>query len=129
MASDFLINIGCCVLTGCCKPADRGMDALRGGRRGAAGGCEPADRDMDSGYGRHTPHRSETCTCVTRSRSRRPGKRSIRIFCTGTRGRNVNLTGMQPLQRAAAHGALYDMEAAAVYQAGIRFFLRTGCFF
>ena len=41
--------------------------------------------------GRHTPHRPETCTCVTRSRSRRPGKRSIRIFCTGTRGRNVNL--------------------------------------
>lgn len=41
--------------------------------------------------GRHTPHRSETCTCVTRSRSRQPGKRSIRIFCTGTRGRNVNL--------------------------------------
>lgn len=39
------------------------------------------------------------------------------------------VTGMQPLQRAAAHGALYDMEAAAVYQAGIRFFLRTGCFF
>ena len=32
------------------------------------------------------------------------------------------VTGMQPLQRAAAHGALYDMEAAAVYQAGIRFF-------
>ena len=32
------------------------------------------------------------------------------------------MTGMQPLQRAAAHGVLYDMEAAAVYQAGIRFF-------
>lgn len=32
------------------------------------------------------------------------------------------VTGMQPLQRAAAQGVLYDMEAAAVYQAGIRFF-------
>ena len=74
-AADFLINIGCCAA------ANAGADS----------GCEPADRDMDSGYGRHTPHRSETCTCVTRSRSRQPGKRSIRIFCTGTRGRNVNL--------------------------------------
>ena len=41
--------------------------------------------------GRQTPPRSETCTCVTRSRSRRPEKRSIRIFCTGTRGGNANL--------------------------------------
>ena len=32
------------------------------------------------------------------------------------------VTGMQPLQKAAAQGVLYDMEAAAVYQAGIRFF-------
>ena len=32
------------------------------------------------------------------------------------------VTGMQPLQRTAAQGVLYDMEAAAVYQAGIRFF-------
>ena len=73
-AADFLINIGCCAA------ANAGADS----------GCETVDSGMDSG-GRHTPHRSETCTCVTRSRSRRPGKRSIRIFCTGTRGRNVNL--------------------------------------
>ena len=39
------------------------------------------------------------------------------------------VTGMQPLQRAAAHGALYDMEAAAVYQAGIRFFSPDRMFF
>ena len=39
------------------------------------------------------------------------------------------VTGMQPLQRAAAHGALYDMEAAAVYRRHPLFFLRTGCSF
>ena len=81
-AADFLINIGCCAAGGC-EPADRDMDSRCVAAEGAAGGCEPADRDMDN--------RSETCTCVTRSRSRQPGKRSIRIFCTGTRGRNVNL--------------------------------------
>ena len=100
-AADFLVNIGCC----------------------AAGGCEPADRDMDSGYG--AAHAAQTgdlyvCHKITEQATGKTFYPDI-LYRHPWRDREV-VTGMQPLQRAAAHGALYDMEAAAVYQAGIRFF-------
>lgn len=107
-AADFLVNIGCC----------------------AAGGCEPADRDMDSGYG--AAHAAQTgdlyvCHKITEQATGKTFYPDI-LYRHPWKEREL-VTGMQPLQRAAAHGALYDMEAAAVYQAGIRFFLRTGCSF
>lgn len=100
-AADFLINIGCC----------------------AAGGCEPADRDMDSGYG--AAHAAQTgdlyvCHKITEQATGKTFYPDI-LYRHPWKEREL-VTGMQPLQRAAAHGALYDMEAAAVYQAGIRFF-------
>ena len=99
--ADFLVNIGCC----------------------AAGGCEPADRDMDSGYG--AAHAAQTgdlyvCHKITEQATGKTFYPDILYRHPWTERELV--TGMQPLQRAAAHGALYDMEAAAVYQAGIRFF-------
>ena len=100
-AADFLVNIGCC----------------------AAGGCEPADRDMDSGYG--AAHASQigdlyVCHKITEQATGKTFYPDI-LYRHPWKEREL-VTGMQPLQRAAAHGALYDMEAAAVYQAGIRFF-------
>lgn len=100
-AADFLVNIGCC----------------------AAGGCEPADRDMDSGYG--AAHAAQTgdlyvCHKITEQATGKTFYPDI-LYRHPWKEREL-VTGMQPLQRAAAHGALYDMEAAAVYQAGIRFF-------
>ena len=100
-AADFLVNIGCC----------------------AAGGCEPADRDMDSGYG--AAHAAQTgdlyvCHKITEQATGKTVYPDI-LYRHPWKEREL-VTGMQPLQRAAAHGALYDMEAAAVYQAGIRFF-------
>lgn len=100
-AADFLVNIGCC----------------------AAGGCEPADRDMDSGYG--AAHATQTgdlyvCHKITEQATGKTFYPDI-LYRHPWKEREL-VTGMQPLQRAAAHGALYDMEAAAVYQAGIRFF-------
>lgn len=105
-ASDFLINIGCCAAA-----------------EGAAGGCEPADRDMDSGYG--AAHAAQTgdlyvCHKITEQATGKTFYPDI-LYRHPWKEREL-VTGMQPLQRAAAHGALYDMEAAAVYQAGIRFF-------
>lgn len=99
--ADFLVNIGCC----------------------AAGGCEPADRDMDSGYG--AAHAAQTgdlyvCHKITEQATGKTFYPDI-LYRHPWKEREL-VTGMQPLQRAAAHGALYDMEAAAVYQAGIRFF-------
>lgn len=100
-AADFLINIGCC----------------------AAGGCEPADRDMDSGYGAaHAAQIEDLYVChkITEQATGKTFYPDI-LYRHPWKEREL-VTGMQPLQRAAAHGALYDMEAAAVYQAGIRFF-------
>lgn len=99
--ADFLVNIGCC----------------------AAGGCEPADRDMDSGYG--AAHAAQTgdlyvCHKITEQATGKTFYPDI-LYRHPWKEREL-VTGMQPLQRAAAHGALYDMEAAAVYQAGIHFF-------
>ena len=100
-AADFLINIGCC----------------------AAGGCEPADRDMDSGYGAaYATQIGDLYVChkITEQATGKTFYPDI-LYRHPWKEREL-VTGMQPLQRAAAHGALYDMEAAAVYQAGIRFF-------
>lgn len=100
-AADFLINIGCC----------------------AAGGCEPADRDMDSGYGAaYAAQIGDLYVChkITEQATGKTFYPDI-LYRHPWKEREL-VTGMQPLQRAAAHGALYDMEAAAVYQAGIRFF-------
>lgn len=99
--ADFLVNIGCC----------------------AAGGCEPADRDMDSGYG--AAHAAQTgdlyvCHKITEQATGKTFYPDI-LYRHPWKEREL-VTGMQPLQRAAAQGVLYDMEAAAVYQAGIRFF-------
>ena len=100
-AADFLVNIGCC----------------------EAGGCEPADRDMDSGYGAaHAAQIGDLYVChkITEQATGKTFYPDI-LYRHPWKEREL-VTGMQPLQRAAAHGALYDMEAAAVYQAGIRFF-------
>lgn len=100
-AADFLVNIGCC----------------------AAGGCEPADRDMDSGYGAaHAAQIGDLYVChkITEQATGKTFYPDI-LYRHPWKEREL-VTGMQPLQRAAAHGALYDMEAAAVYQVGIRFF-------
>lgn len=105
-AADFLINIGCCAAA-----------------EGAAGGCEPADRDMDSGYGAaHAAQIGDLYVChkITEQATGKTFYPDI-LYRHPWKEREL-VTGMQPLQRAAAHGALYDMEAAAVYQAGIRFF-------
>lgn len=106
-AADFLINIGCCAAA----------------NAGAAGGCEPADRDMDSGYGAaHAAQIGDLYVChkITEQATGKTFYPDI-LYRHPWKEREL-VTGMQPLQRAAAHGALYDMEAAAVYQAGIRFF-------
>ena len=105
-AADFLVNIGCCAAA-----------------EGAAGGCEPADRDMDSGYG--AAHAAQTgdlyvCHKITEQATGKTFYPDI-LYRHPWKEREL-VTGMQPLQRAAAYGVLYDMEAAAVYQAGIRFF-------
>lgn len=100
-AADFLVNIGCC----------------------AAGGCEPADRDMDSGYGAANAAQIGDlylCHKITEQATGKTFYPDI-LYRHPWKEREL-VTGMQPLQRAAAHGVLYDMEAAAVYQAGIRFF-------
>lgn len=105
-AADFLINIGCCAAA-----------------EGAAGGCEPADRDMDSGYGEANAAQIGdlyVCHKITEQATGKTFYPDI-LYRHPWKEREL-VTGMQPLQRAAAHGALYDMEAAAVYQAGIRFF-------
>ena len=105
-AADFLVNIGCCAAA-----------------EGAAGGCEPADRDMDSGYGAaHAAQIGDLYVChkITEQATGKTFYPDI-LYRHPWREREL-VTGMQPLQRAAAYGVLYDMEAAAVYQAGIRFF-------
>ena len=105
-AAAFLINIGCCAA------ANAGADS----------GCEPADRDMDSGYGAaYAAQIGDLYVChkITEQATGKTFYPDI-LYRHPWKEREL-VTGMQPLQRAAAHGALYDMEAA-VYQAGIRFF-------
>lgn len=121
-ASDFLINIGCCA-TGCCKPADRGMDSCCAAAEGAAGGCEIVDRGMDSGSGAANAAQIGDlylCHKITEQATGKTFYPDI-LYRHPWKEREL-VTGMQPLQRTAAQGVLYDMEAAAVYQAGIRFF-------
>lgn len=106
-AADFLINIGCCAA------ANAGADR----------GCEPADRDMDSGYGAaHAAQIGDLYVChkITEQATGKTFYPDI-LYRHPWKEREL-VTGMQPLQRTAAQGVLYDMEAAAVYQAGIRFF-------
>ena len=106
-AADFLINIGCCAA------ANAGADS----------GCETVDSGMDSGYGAaHAAQIGDLYVChkITEQATGKTFYPDI-LYRHPWKDREL-VTGMQPLQRAAAHGALYDMEAAAVYQAGIRFF-------
>lgn len=106
-ASDFLINIGCCAA------ANAGADS----------DCETVDSGMDSGYGAvHAAQIGDLYVChkITEQATGKTFYPDI-LYRHPWKEREL-VTGMQPLQRAAAHGALYDMEAAAVYQAGIRFF-------
>lgn len=100
-AADFLVNIGCC----------------------AAGGCESADRGTDSGSGAANAAQTGDlylCHKITEQATGKTFYPDI-LYRHPWKEREL-VTGMQPLQRAAAQGVLYDMEAAAVYQAGIRFF-------
>lgn len=106
-AADFLINIGCCAA------ANAGADS----------GCETVDSGMDSGSGAaHAAQIGDLYVChkITEQATGKTFYPDI-LYRHPWKEREL-VTGMQPLQRAAAHGALYDMEAAAVYQAGIRFF-------
>lgn len=106
-AADFLINIGCCAA------ANAGADS----------GCETVDSGMDSGYGEANAAQIGdlyVCHKITEQATGKTFYPDI-LYRHPWREREL-VTGMQPLQRAAAHGVLYDMEAAAVYQAGIRFF-------
>ena len=106
-AADFLINIGCCAA------ANAGADS----------GCETVDSGMDSGYGAaHAAQIGDLYVChkITEQATGKTFYPDI-LYRHPWREREL-VTGMQPLQRAAAYGVLYDMEAAAVYQAGIRFF-------
>ena len=106
-AADFLINIGCCAA------ANAGADR----------GCETVDSGMDSGSGAaHAAQIGDLYVChkITEQATGKTFYPDI-LYRHPWKEREL-VTGMQPLQRAAAHGALYDMEAAAVYQAGIRFF-------
>lgn len=106
-AADFLINIGCCAAA----------------HAGADRGCEPADRDTDSGYGEANAAQIGdlyVCHKITEQATGKTFYPDI-LYRHPWKEREL-VTGMQPLQRTAAQGVLYDMEAAAVYQAGIRFF-------
>lgn len=128
-AADFLINIGCCAAANAgadrgCEPADRDTDSGSGvANAGADRGCEIVDRGMDSGSGvANAAQIGDLYLChkITEQATGKTFYPDI-LYRHPWKEREL-VTGMQPLQRAAAHGALYDMEAAAVYQAGIRFF-------
>lgn len=106
-AADFLINIGCCAA------ANAGADS----------GCETVDSGMDSGSGAANAVQIGdlyVCHKITEQATGKTFYPDI-LYRHPWKEREL-VTGMQPLQRAAAQGVLYDMEAAAVYQAGIRFF-------
>ena len=123
-AADFLINIGCCA-AGCCKPADRGMDSCCAAAEGADSCCEPADRDMDSGYGEANAAQIGdlyVCHKITEQATGKTFYPDI-LYRHPWREREL-VTGMQPLQRAAAYGVLYDMEAASAVSSGFGIALR-----
>lgn len=106
-AADFLINIGCCAA------ANAGADS----------GCETVDSGMDSGSGAaNTAQIGDLHLChkITELATGKTFYPDI-LYRHSWKEREL-VTGMQPMQRAAAQEVLYDMEAAAVYQAGIRFF-------
>lgn len=135
-AADFLINIGCCAAANAgadrgCEPADRDTDSGSGAANaGADRGCEIVDRGMDSGSGAANAAQIGDlylCHKITEQATGKTFYPDI-LYRHPWKEREL-VTGMQPLQRAAAHGALYDMEAAAVYQAGIRFFSPDRMFF
>ena len=128
-AADFLINIGCCAAANAgadrgCEPADRDTDSGYGvANAGADRGCEIVDRGMDSGSGAANAAQIGDlylCHKITEQATGKTFYPDI-LYRHPWKEREL-VTGMQPLQRTAAQGVLYDMEAAAVYQAGIRFF-------
>ena len=128
-AADFLINIGCCAAANAgadrgCEPADRDTDSGSGvANAGADRGCEIVDRGMDSGSGAANAAQIGDlylCHKITEQATGKTFDPDI-LYRHPWKEREL-VTGMQPLQRTAAQGVLYDMEAAAVYQAGIRFF-------
>lgn len=128
-AADFLINIGCCAAANAgadrgCEPADRDTDSGSGvANAGADRGCEIVDRGMDSGSGvANAAQIGDLYLChkITEQATGKTFYPDI-LYRHPWKEREL-VTGMQPLQRTAAQGVLYDMEAAAVYQAGIRFF-------
>lgn len=128
-AADFLINIGCCAAANAgadrgCEPADRDTDSGSGAANaGADRGCEIVDRGMDSGSGAANAAQIGDlylCHKITEQATGKTFYPDI-LYRHPWKEREL-VTGMQPLQRTAAQGVLYDMEAAAVYQAGIRFF-------
>ena len=128
-AADFLINIGCCAAANAgadrgCEPADRDTDSGSGvANAGADRGCEIVDRGMDSGSGAANAAQIGdlyVCHKITEQATGKTFYPDI-LYRHPWKEREL-VTGMQPLQRTAAQGVLYDMEAAAVYQAGIRFF-------
>lgn len=106
-AADFLINIGCCAA------ANAGADS----------GCEAVDSGMDSGSGAANIAQIGDLYLCHKITEQATGKTFYPDILYRHPWKEQELvTGMQPLQRTAAQGVLYDMEAAAVYQAGIRFF-------
>ena len=128
-AADFLINIGCCAAANAgadrgCEPEDRDTDSGSGvANAGADRGCEIVDRGMDSGSGAANAAQIGDlylCHKITEQATGKTFYPDI-LYRHPWKEREL-VTGMQPLQRTAAQGVLYDMEAAAVYQAGIRFF-------
>ena len=128
-AADCLINIGCCAAANAgadrgCEPADRDTDSGSGvANAGADRGCEIVDRGMDSGSGAANAAQIGDlylCHKITEQATGKTFYPDI-LYRHPWKEREL-VTGMQPLQRTAAQGVLYDMEAAAVYQAGIRFF-------
>ena len=104
-AADFLINIGCCAA------ANAGADS----------GCETVDSGMDSESGAANAAQIGDLYVCHKITEQATGKTFYPDILYRHPWKERELL-QQPLQRAAAHGALYDMEAAAVYQAGIRFF-------
>ena len=89
-AADFLINIGCCAA------ANAGVDS----------GCETVDSGMDSGYGAaHAAQIGDLYVChkITEQATGKTFYPDI-LYRHPWKEREL-VTGMQPLQRAAAHGA------------------------
>ena len=108
--------------------ADAAVCRCISGCRGAANsvadsGCEAVDSGMDSGSGAANIAQIGDLYLCHKITEQATGKTFYPDILYRHPWKEQELvTGMQPLQRSAAQGVLYDMEAAAVYQAGIRFF-------